>query len=51
MVNKLTDYMKDYLPGGKYWEPPEDVRQILSKLKPACESVLGMIGLQQLFPR
>ena len=45
MVNKLTDYMKDYLPGGKYWEPPEDVRQILSKLKPhndACESVLGM---------
>lgn len=45
MVNKLTDYMKDHLPGGKYWEPSEDVRQILSKLKPQnddCESVLGM---------
>ena len=45
MVSKLTDYMKDYLPGGKYWEPSEDVKQILSKLKPhndACESVLGM---------
>ena len=49
MLSKLTDYMKDYLPGSKYWEPSEDVCQILSKLKPhndACESVLGMNSCQ-----
>ena len=45
MLSKLIEYMKDHLPGGKYWEPPVDVKQILAQLKPhndACESVLGM---------
>ena len=33
MKDKLTDYKKDQLPGGKYWAP-DDVRQILRELKP-----------------
>jgi hypothetical protein len=55
MLCKLTDYMRDHLPGGKYWEPPEDVKQILDQLKPhndACESALGMNDwLTTAFPR
>ena len=37
-------YTKDYLPGGKYWDPPEII-QTIQKLKPSndiCESILGL---------
>ena len=45
MKDKLTDYKKDQLPGGKYWAPDDNVRQILRELKPhndICESLLGL---------
>ena len=44
MKDKLTDYKKDQLPGGKY-QAPDDIRQILRELKPhndICESLLGL---------
>lgn len=45
MKEKLSSYAKDQLPGGCYWEPEEEVKVILSQLKPsndACESILGL---------
>ena len=45
MKDKLTDYKKDQLPGGKYWAPDNNIRQILRELKPhndICESLLGL---------
>jgi hypothetical protein len=42
---KLKTYAKDFLPGGKYWEPPENIRTTLQKLQPSndiCESILGL---------
>ena len=46
MRRKLKWYAKDYLPGGKYWDPPEII-QTIQKLKPSndiilCESILGL---------
>ena len=44
MLDKLVTYKADQLPGGKYWNPDQTTRDILSKLKPhndACESALG----------
>ena len=41
---KLKSYAKDYLPGGKYWDPPE-VKTVLKEIKPSndiCESILGL---------
>ena len=45
MKDKLTNYKKDQLPGGKYWAPDDNIRQILKELKPhndICESLLGL---------
>ena len=45
MKTKLTDYAKNQLPGGIYWEPPPAVEAILRDLKPnndVCESILGL---------
>ena len=45
MKDKLTDYKKDQLPGGKYWAPDNSIREILKQLKPhndICESLLGL---------
>ena len=44
MLDKLVTYKADQLSGGKYWNPDQTTRDILSKLKPhndACESALG----------
>ena len=44
MHSKLESYMKDYLPGGKYYDPDPDVKAVLSKLQPhndRTESVFG----------
>ena len=45
MMEKLINYKADQLPGGRYWEPSGEVREILASLKPhndSSESVLGM---------
>lgn len=46
MVEKLTSYGENQLPGGMYWEPQEPVKDNLSQLKPSndiCESIIGLI--------
>ena len=45
MEEKLADYAKAHLPGGKYWNPNPAVEAILKDLKPnndVCESILGL---------
>ena len=45
MEEKLCTYAADCLPGGRYWEPEENVKDILCQLKPSndvCESILGL---------
>ena len=42
MEIKLCEYAKDYLPGGLYWNPDPHVREIMTKLKPTNESLLGL---------
>ena len=45
MTSKLKDYKKDQLPGGKHWEPTDDIKDILRQLQPnndICESILGL---------
>ena len=45
MKEKLSSYAQTQLPGGKYWEPDQDVKAILKSLKPnndICESILGL---------
>ena len=45
MKEKLSSYAEDQLPGGCYWEPDEQVQDILRELKPSndvCESILGL---------
>ena len=42
---KLHTYAKDYLPTGKYWDPPDDIKQVLQGIAPSndiCESILGL---------
>ena len=45
MAKKLSDYKKYQLPGGNYWIPTAEEKEILQKLAPnndVCESVLGL---------
>lgn len=45
MADKLITYAKDQLPGGRYWDPEPETKEILSKLEPnndLCESILGL---------
>lgn len=45
MLDKLSSYAENQLPGGIYWEPDESIKKALSQLKPSndvCESVLGL---------
>ena len=45
MREKLCTYAQDQLPGGRYWDPDPDVKDVLRQLKPSndvCESVLGL---------
>ena len=45
MKKKLSSYAQDQLPGGCYWEPDQQVQDILRELKPSndiCESILGL---------
>jgi len=45
MKEKLSDYAKAQLPGGKYWNPKPSVTTVLKALKPSndiCESILGL---------
>ena len=45
MNEKLCTYAQSNLPGGIYWDPPEEVRIVLSGLKPSndlCELILGL---------
>ena len=45
MNEKLCIYAKDCLPGGCYWNPDADIKNVLSELKPSndlCESILGL---------
>ena len=45
MMEKLMNYKADQLPGGRYWEPTGEIREIMASLKPHndnSESVLGM---------
>ena len=45
MADKIKYYKPDQLPGGKFWDPPEAVRDICKNLVPTndfCESILGL---------
>ena len=45
MREKLCSYAQKQLPGGCYWNPEQQIKDILSQLKPSndvCESVLGL---------
>ena len=45
MREKLGTYARNCLPGGKYWQPEPDVKNVLMKIKPSndiCESILGL---------
>ena len=45
MEEKLVDYAKAHLPGGKYWDPDPAVTAVLKTLKPnndVCECILGL---------
>ena len=44
-MEKLSSYGQDQLPRGCYWEPDQQVWDILHELKPSndvCESILGL---------
>lgn len=34
MTKKLSEYKKDQLPGGKYWNPSNEDRELLKKISP-----------------
>ena len=45
MKAKLSSYAEDQLPGGCYWEPDKQMKEVLCELKPSndvCESILGL---------
>ena len=45
MAKKISEYKKDQLPGGKYWDPTKEEKEILKQLLPnndICESILGL---------
>jgi hypothetical protein len=45
MRAKLKSYAKDQLPGGKYWDPPNNIAKVLKEIQPSndvCESILGL---------
>ena len=45
MKKKLCAYAKNQLPGGLFWDPEGEVKEILKKLPPTndlCESLLGL---------
>ena len=45
MREKVCTYAQNNLPGGKYWDPQPNVKNVLTKLKPSndlCESILGL---------
>ena len=45
MADKLLTYARDHLPGGRYWDPEPETKEILRKLEPnndLCESILGL---------
>jgi len=45
MKVKLCNYAKNQLPGGKYWNPEEKIKEILKTLKRSndlCDSILGL---------
>ena len=45
MEEKLGSYAKNQLPGGKYWDPEQSIKDVLAQIKPTndvCESILGL---------
>ena len=45
MREKLCAYAQDHLPGGRYWNPDDSVKKVLTELQPSndlCESILGL---------
>ena len=45
MKEKLCSYAADQLPGGRYWNPDKEVKDVLCQLQPSndiCESILGL---------
>ena len=45
MKEKLVLYASSQLPGGEYWDPDPDIKNVLSNIKPTndlCESILGL---------
>ena len=45
MRKKLCSYAEKQLPGGEYWDPEPEVRELLCQLSPSndvCESILGL---------
>ena len=45
MQEKLVNYAREWLPGGRYWEPDDKTKAILQELQPSndlCESILGL---------
>ena len=45
MREKLRSYAQKQLPGGCYWNPNQQIKDVLCQLKPSndvCESILGL---------
>ena len=45
MLEKLENYARERLPGGQFWDPPDEIKAILKELLPSnglCESILGL---------
>ena len=45
MTKKLYTYAKNQLPGGLYWNPEEEVKEILKKLPPTNDLYESLLGL------
>ena len=45
MQEKLENYAREWLPGGRFWDPDHKTKAILKELQPSndlCESILGL---------
>ena len=45
MTSKLSDYKKDQLPGGKYWNPTEEVKIFYDNYNPTMTYVKAYLDL------
>lgn len=42
MEEKLCSYAKNQLPGGKYWDPEQSIKEVHAQVKATNESILSL---------